>query len=91
MILTETRVKQAAEEARRQRLDESYRSNSMRFDSAGTYDLFISHSFKDKDIVIGLSYLFDKAGYKVYIDWIDDSNLDRKSVTPETAKIIKKG
>lgn len=89
MILTETRVKQAAEEARRQRLDESYRSNSMRFDSAGTYDLFISHSFKDKDIVIGLSYLFDKAGYKVYIDWIDDSNLDRKSVTPETAKIIK--
>ena len=89
MILTETRIIQAAEEAKRQRLDESYRNNSMRFDSDQIYDLFISHSFKDRDIVIGLSYLFDKAGYRVYIDWIDDSNLDRKNVTQETAKIIR--
>ena len=46
--------------------------------------------FKDKNLVTGLYHLFSKAGYKVYIDWIDDSNLDRKSVTPDTAAIIKR-
>lgn len=89
MILTESRIRQAAADAKKLRLDESYRRNSMKFDSSQTYDLFISHSFKDRDIVLGLSHLFTTAGYKIYIDWIDDSNLDRKNVTSETAKIIK--
>lgn len=90
MILSETRIRLAAEEAKRQRLDEYYRMNSVRFSTATTYDLFISHSFRDRDIVIGLSHLFTSAGYKVYIDWIDDGNLDRKNVTQETASLIKR-
>lgn len=40
--------------------------------------------------MLGLKYKFKQAGYKVYIDWIDDSNLDRRAVTVDTAKIIKK-
>jgi len=67
-----------------------YKFNKVRFDASERYDLFISHSFKDRDLVNGLYYLFQRAGYKVYVDWIDDSNLDRMSVTPETAAIIRK-
>jgi hypothetical protein len=60
-----------------------------KFNSTEQYDLFISHSFKDRELIIGLSYLFKMAGYKVYIDWIDDKGLDRNNVTAATAQLIK--
>lgn len=90
MILSEYKLRQASQQAIEQQKYEIYRYSTTHFDTAQTYDLFISHSFKDKDLVIGLYHLFTVAGYKVYIDWIDDSNLDRKSVTPSTAAIIRK-
>lgn len=90
MILNEAILRQAAQEARRSYAYESYSYSIPHFDAAQNYDLFISHSFTDKDLVTGLYHLFSQAGYKVYIDWIDDSSLDRKSVTPETAAIIKR-
>ena len=90
MILNETILRQAAQEARRSFAYESYSYSIPHFDAAQNYDLFISHSFKDKDLVTGLYHLFTQTGYKVYIDWIDDGNLDRKSVTPDTAAIIKR-
>ncbi len=90
MILNEYRIRRAAEEARSQRKDNTYSSFATHFDAANTYDLFISHSFKDKDFVIGLYHLFTVAGYNVYIDWINDPALDRSSVTAETAATIRK-
>ncbi len=88
MILDERTIRAAADEAR---LNSSYYTYRFRrFDAADTYDLFISHSFRDKDLIAGLYRLFDKAGYKVYIDWIDDSGLDRTNVTKETAELIRK-
>lgn len=89
MILTESRLRRAALEARSQPLYEAYTKRSTVFDSAITYDLFISHSFRDKDLVAGLAYLFREAGYTVYIDWINDSKLDRTNVNTDTAKTIK--
>lgn len=89
MILTKRKLRDAAREAQRQPLYEAYTRKATVFDSAIEYDLFISHSFLDKDIVDGLAYLFREAGYTVYIDWINDSNLERTNVTPETAKTIK--
>lgn len=88
MILTEETIRKAAQEAKSKRLDESELIS--KFSSTEQYDLFISHSFKDKNLVIGLNYLFKSAGYKVYIDWIDDSGLDRTNVTVKTAQLIKK-
>lgn len=87
MILTETRLRTAAQEAH-SKYEFSY--TPFRFDEAETYDLFISHSFKDRELVNGIYHLFKLAGYKVYVDWIDNSNLDRKSVTPATAALIRK-
>lgn len=85
MILNENLIRHAAVEARQNR----YILESVQYSSYEEYDLFISHSFSDKNLVTGLEYLFDKAGYKVYIDWIDDPNLDRNNVTKQTAEIIK--
>lgn len=68
----------------------SANENMTIFRSKGNkYDLFLSHSFKDKELIFELRSLFNKAGYSVYIDWIDDENLDRSNVNGHTAKIIR--
>lgn len=87
MMLTTGELKQAAEYAKRSLKYETFASK--RFSTYTTYDLFISHSFKDKDLVVGLYYMFDRAGYNVYIDWIDDASLNRENVTDQTAAIIR--
>lgn len=55
-----------------------------------TYDIFLSHSYLDKDIIIGLKGQLEKMKYSVYVDWIEDDDLDRRKVTKETADIIRK-
>lgn len=87
MNLTIGKLEQAALEARNQRKYDYYAS--VKFNYSEIYDLFVSHSFRDRNLVIGLYYLFEKAGYKVYIDWINDSGLNRSSVDSETAALIK--
>ncbi|AMV63900.1 MULTISPECIES: TIR domain-containing protein [Lactobacillaceae] len=59
------------------------------FNHINEYDIFISHSFLDKSLIQALALLFKKDGFSVYIDWIQDSYLDRSHVSPKTAKIIK--
>ena len=63
--------------------------NYMVFSKKESYDLFISHSFLDKKLILTLIDLFNNAGYSVYVDWIDDKNLDRNNVSPKTANVIK--
>lgn len=59
------------------------------FSQKETYDLFISHSFFDKKLILTLIDLFNNADYSVYVDWINDKTLDRNNVSPKTAKVIK--
>lgn len=56
MILTESDLRASAQEVKLSNLEKNYISESKRFDAVGTYDLFISHSFSDKDLVLGLKY-----------------------------------
>jgi len=88
MILTENIIRNAAAESRYQ--GKAVTESFTRFASSKQYDLFISHSFSDRELVAGLYHLFNKAGYEVYIDWIDDKQLNRHYVTSETANLIKK-
>lgn len=88
MILTESFIRQSAREARSKGV--FFSESTKRFDAEQEYDLFISHSFSDSEIVIGLYQLFQKAGYNVYIDWIVDNDLDRQKVNTDTAALIKK-
>lgn len=53
------------------------------------FDIFLSHSFDDKDIVYGIWLLLEDMGYKVYVDWIQDRNLSRDKVTKETAEVLR--
>lgn len=54
------------------------------------FDIFLSHSFLDQNVIGGLFVSLTKMGYSVYIDWIVDPHLDRKSVNKKTADKIKK-
>lgn len=54
------------------------------------YDIFLSHSFLDKDEVKGLYLELTDLGYSVYVDWIVDPNLDQSNVTKESAELIRK-
>lgn len=57
--------------------------------SVQQFDIFLSHSFDDKDIVYGMWLSLEDMGYKVYVDWIHDRNLSRDKVTKETAEVLR--
>lgn len=53
------------------------------------FDIFLSHSYLDKDEVEGLYIELTNLGLTVYVDWIIDPHLDRKNVTKESAALIR--
>lgn len=91
MILTKKFLTNEA--SRREILTESQNRilnyNREVFNEKRGYDLFLSHSYLDKKLILTLVELFNKANYSVYVDWINDSLLDRSNVTSKTAKKIK--
>lgn len=57
--------------------------------SSATFDIFLSHSRLDSDIVLGVKRILEKLGKSVYVDWINDPQLDRSSVTSQTAEQLR--
>jgi hypothetical protein len=55
-----------------------------------SFDVFMSHSRADAEVVLGAKLLIEATGKKVYVDWIDDAELDRSKVTPGTANTLRK-
>lgn len=53
------------------------------------YDLFISHSYMDKELVEVLYKIFEESGYEVYIDWKEEKLQNRENVSADTARILK--
>lgn len=54
-----------------------------------TFDIFLSHSINDADLVLGVKRLLEKLGKRVYVDWDTDNQLDRNRVTAETASLLR--
>jgi hypothetical protein len=54
------------------------------------FDVFLSHSFKDAEVIRGVRVEIETAGLTAYVDWIEDSQLDRSQVSAETAKILRR-
>jgi hypothetical protein len=54
-----------------------------------SFDIFMSHSFKDAEVIEGIKLLIEKTGVSVYVDWIEDAQLDRGQVTAETAQRLR--
>ena len=75
-----------------EKLNESqiYFSKCAKNDLNTIFDIFISYNIKDKSIIRGVYNELTKMGFKVYVDFIVDSNLDRSSVTLNTAQIIRR-
>ena len=53
------------------------------------YDIFLSHSFSDADLIYGVMTKLKDYGYSVYVDWVVDPHLDRKKITVENAKLLR--
>jgi hypothetical protein len=53
------------------------------------HDIFLSHAYDDRELVLGVVLMIEDLGYSVYVDWRDDHSLDRKNVTKQTAEKIR--
>ncbi|ERG68203.1 MULTISPECIES: TIR domain-containing protein [Exiguobacterium] len=63
---------------------------SSSFDYGKKYDVFISHSFHDAEVIHGLKIFIENIySLDVYIDWIDDPELDRSQVNKSTADRLR--
>ena len=71
---------------------ESIVKNSLNYVSLDTkFDIFLSHSYADKEYITELKRILEGYGYSVYVDWITDGKtLSRDDVSKDTAEIIRK-
>lgn len=56
---------------------------------AGPFDVFLSHAKLDEIIIYRLKQEIEASGVSVYVDWLDDPQLDRSRVTSATASAIR--
>ena len=54
------------------------------------YDIFLSHSFRDAELIYGMKLTLEDMQYQVYVDWIDDPKLERSKVSTKTAETLRK-
>ncbi len=58
-------------------------------ESKTEFDIFLSHSMQDAEVILGIYRILEKKGYSVYVDWLIDKQLDREKVTASTAQTLK--
>lgn len=63
--------------------------DAQKFNKFKTYDIFLSHSFRDADQIYDLKSDIEEMGFSVYVDWIEDPKLDRAKVTKDNALLLK--
>ncbi|GIP50030.1 hypothetical protein J53TS2_36210 [Paenibacillus sp. J53TS2] len=54
------------------------------------YDVFISHSYKDSNIIKKLIRAFNKHSLNIYCDWTSDSDFLKRELVSEYTKVILK-
>ncbi len=59
------------------------------FNANDSFDVFLSHSSKDAEVILGIKLLLEGQGLSVYVDWIVDTQLDRTKVNAETAETLR--
>jgi len=53
------------------------------------YDIFMSQTIRDAEIVLGVYDLLTTAGYDVFCDWVEAPEADRSQVTPANAAFVR--
>lgn len=59
------------------------------FNRFKTYDIFLSHSYQDAEVILGIKKTLEEEGYEVYVDWIEDKQLSRENVNAQTANQLR--
>jgi hypothetical protein len=54
------------------------------------FDIFLSHASHDSDLILGVKGLLESLGFRVYVDWVDDPQLDRSKVSKESADLLRR-
>lgn len=54
------------------------------------FDIFLSHSFQDSEVITGVKGFIEDQGLHVYVDWIEDPQADRSQVTAATAEMLRR-
>ena len=54
------------------------------------FDIFLSHAYSDRAVVIGLYNILKGLGFSAYVDWIHDPQLNRQQITPTTADVLRR-
>ena len=93
-LFTEATIRKRAEAELRKtgmikRAEQLIVEASAAYSSAKTYDIFLSHSIRDAKLILGMKGTLEDLGYSVYVDWIEDPQLDRSKVTPATADKLR--
>lgn len=57
--------------------------------SLSRYDIFLSQTKRDAEIVLGVYAYLTSLGYKVFCDWIEMPKVDGSSVTPANAELVR--
>ncbi len=68
-------------------VDEALASVARRRDAS--YDIFMSQTIRDAEIVLGVYDLLTEMGYRVFCDWIAAPEAHRDAVTPANAAFIR--
>ena len=89
-LLLESQVRTAAKAAARSVYvsTESLLRES-RDTSRTAFDVFLSHSRLDSELILGVKVVLESAGRTVYVDWVDDPQLDRSKVSASTANSLR--
>lgn len=59
------------------------------FDSQKKYDVFLSHSSLDSELVLHLMSILNSKGLTVYVDWVEDQTALKRNLTSgDTAKVL---
>ena len=53
------------------------------------FDIFLSHSFKDAELILGIKLTLEDLGHTVDVDWITDPQLNRDSISETTAEVLR--
>ncbi len=78
-------VQKSFDEARRELRD----ARSKGLKSCEGFDVFLSHRYLDAKEVLALKIIIESYGLTVYVDWIDNPNLERSNVTKEIAALLR--
>ncbi len=57
--------------------------------AAGEFDIFLSHSVRDARVILGILDWLISQNLRVYVDWIDDPEMDRSAVSRATAARLR--